>query len=307
MEISSVINQMLVLLIILVVGVIASKTGVINADANKSLSRIVLNIAQSAMIMGSVMNVDSGMDGKELLLMVVASFVMYALLFVLSFAVRAVLRVPKSDRGTYQFAAMFGNVAFIGFPVIASFLGPEAVFYGALFNIPFNILIYSLGIYMISGEKEKYHVELKSFITMPLISTAVAILLLVLNLKIPTPIEDAAKLLGGMVVPSAMLIIGSSLGRISIKEVLGDWRVYAFAPLCLVVCPIIVWAIMKQFIHNPATLSVAVIMTSMPVGANTTILCMEHKGNEVLSSKLIFVTTVLSMVTIPFVLSLLLG
>ena len=305
MDISSLFNQMLILLIILVVGFIANKTNIIDQQGNKNLSKLTLNITQGAMILSSVMNANPSMSSAELFTLVGVSFLMYVILFIFSFVIRWLLRVPKKDGFTYQFAVMFGNVGFMGYPIVASLLGAEAIFYVSLFNIPFNILIYSLGIFLISGG-DGYKFNLKSLANPPFFATFIAIGIFVLKIPIPAPIAGATKLLGDMVIPAAMLVIGSSLGRISLKDILGDWRIYVFLPLSLIVSPVIIWAVLKTFITNPLILNMAVIIAAMPVATNSTMLSMEYNGNEVLASKAVFMTTVASVVTIPLVISLLL-
>ena len=305
MDISSLFNQMLILLIILVVGFIANKTNIIDQQGNKNLSKLTLNITQGAMILSSVMNANPSMSSAELLTLVGVSFLMYVILFIFSFVIRWLLRVPKKDGFTYQFAVMFGNVGFMGYPIVASLLGTEAIFYVSLFNIPFNILIYSLGIFLISGG-DGYKFNLKSLANPPFFATFIAIGIFVLKIPIPAPIAGATKLLGDMVIPAAMLVIGSSLGRISLKDILGDWRIYVFLPLSLIVSPVIIWAVLRTFITNPLILNMAVIIAAMPVATNSTMLSMEYNGNEVLASKAVFMTTVASVVTIPLVISLLL-
>jgi len=305
MDISSLFNQMLILLIILVVGFIANKTNIIDQQGNKNLSKLTLNITQGAMILSSVMNANPSMSSAELFTLVGVSFLMYVILFIFSFVIRWLLRVPKKDGFTYQFAVMFGNVGFMGYPIVASLLGTEAIFYVSLFNIPFNILIYSLGIFLISGG-DGYKFNLKSLANPPFFATFIAIGIFVLKIPIPAPIAGATKLLGDMVIPAAMLVIGSSLGRISLKDILGDWRIYVFLPLSLIVSPVIIWAVLRTFITNPLILNMAVIIAAMPVATNSTMLSMEYNGNEVLASKAVFMTTVASVVTIPLVISLLL-
>ena len=155
MEISSIINLMLILLILLLVGVFARKTGVINDQANKHLTRIVVVLAQSAMILAAVMNAEPSLTGLELLGLVGISFVAYAIMLVVVVLFTWVLRIKPGDRGVFQFMALFGNVGFMGFPIVASLFGDAAVFYASLYNIPFNLLTYSLGVMMISRAAEK--------------------------------------------------------------------------------------------------------------------------------------------------------
>jgi len=307
MEISSVINQMLVLLLLLLLGIVARKTGVMNPQANKALTRIVIILAQSGMILSSVMNVEPSLTGLELLALVGISFLTYVIMFLIAVLFTRVMRITPDDRGVFQFMTMFGNVGFMGFPVIASLFGDIAVFYASLFNIPFNLLTYSLGIMMISPRSgEKVKINIKQFINAPLVSSFVAVLIFALKIPIPAPVAGATELLGDMVVPAAMLIIGSSLGDMSLKEVFSDWRLYLLAPVKLIAIPVIIWSVLRLFVANPLILGIATVLASMPVATNTTMLCIEYKGNEALASKGVFITTILSVATIPLTVYLLL-
>ena len=298
MEITSVINQMLILLIILVVGVVAAKLKVINTETNKALSAIVINIAQCAMILSSVINVELTLSPLELLELLGIAAATYAVLIAYSFIAPTVLRVGPEERGVYQFASIFGNCGFMGFPVIASIFGPEAVFYASLFNIPFNVLAYSLGIRLISGG-EKVRFQWRRLINPPMVSTVIAIILILTKPHVPVVLEESVSLLGNMVVPSAMLIIGGSLGALSFREVFGEWKTYPFLPFKLIAAPIIVWAILRLFVRDETILGIATVLASLPVATNTTMLCIQYGGNEKAASRLVFVSTVVSVVTIP--------
>lgn len=306
MDVSALIHQMLILLILLIVGLVACKTGIVDDVASKKLSKIVININQSAMILAAVMNVKPSLSTGELFLLVGAAFVMYALLFLLSFPTPKLLRSSGHAAGAYRFMVMFSNVGYMGYPVIASLMGQEAVFYASLFNIPFNILVYSLGVMQLSGASGKSAFRLRNIINAPFISTFVAIGIFALGIPIPGFIADATDMLGDMIVPAAMLIIGASLGRMSLKEVFCDWRVYIFALIRLLLIPILVWAVLGLFITNQIILSIAVVIAAMPAATNATMLCLEYGGNEAVASRGVFVTTLLSVVTIPFVVWLLL-
>lgn len=306
MHISTVINQMLVLLIILVIGVICRKTGVTDDVGNKKLSRLLINVCQSAMILASVMNSGSTASIGYVFQIIGVSALLYAFLILFSFAVPRMLGAPRGDWGLYRFMTIFGNVGFMGFPVIASVFGSDAVFYASLFNLPFNILMYTLGISLASGTGERTGLNIKQIINVPLAATILSLVIFLLRIPIPKPIAQATELLGDMVVPSAMLVIGTSLGGMSRKKMLGNWRLYVFTPLKLMLLPAIVYFLFGLFVKDQLLLGITTVMAALPVATNCTMLCLEYGGNEELSSSGTFMTTVLSVVTIPLMVYLLL-
>ena len=306
MHISTVINQMLVLLIILVIGVICRKTGITDDIGNKKLSRLLINVCQSAMILASVMNSESAVSIGYVFEIIGISALLYVFLILFSYLVPVILGTPREDRKLYRFMSIFGNVGFMGFPVIASVFGGEAVFYASLFNIPFNILMYTLGISLASGAKGKAKFSLKQLVNVPLIATFVSLIIFLLHIPVPAPVAEATELLGDMVVPAAMIVIGTSLGGMSLKKMLGSWRLYIFTPIKLMLIPAIVYFLFGLFVKDQMILGIATVMAALPVATNCTMLCLEYGGNEELSSSGTFMTTVLSVVTIPLMVYLLL-
>ena len=113
-------------------------------------------------------------------------------------------------------------------------------------------------------------------------------------------------MLGSTLTPMAMLIIGGSMAELKIRDVLGDWRVYVMTVIRLFVLPFIVWAVMRNFLADPMLLGVCTLVFAMPVAAIATIFSIQYDGNVELASKTVFLTTVFSVISMPFVVSTLL-
>ncbi|MCD8117579.1 MAG: AEC family transporter [Oscillospiraceae bacterium] len=301
MEISSVFEQMLVLLILLLVGVAAAKTGVVDQETNRRLTRFALVFPQSAQIISSVVGEDLDITAGQLVGVFGAACVMYGVLIALGFLTPVLYRFKKEDRGIYSFMTIFGNVGFMGFPVAETLFGSKGLFYAAILNMPFNLLAYTLGISLLHKGQGKTKISWRQLVNAPLVSAVIAIILLLTKLHIPEPVADAIDLLGDTIVPLAMIIIGASLGSQKLGEVFGDWRSYAFAPVRLLVAPVLVWAALRLFITDTVLLGTMTVLAAMPVASFATMLSIQYGGNERIASRTVFVTTVLSVVTIPIV------
>ncbi len=301
MEISSVFEQMLVLLILLLVGVAAAKTGVVDQETNRRLTRFALVFPQSAQIISSVVGEDLDITAGQLVGVFGAACVMYGVLVALGFLTPVLYRFKKEDRGIYSFMTIFGNVGFMGFPVAETLFGSKGLFYAAILNMPFNLLAYTLGISLLHRGQGKTKISWRQLVNPPLISAIIAIILLLTKIHIPTPVADAIDLLGDTIVPLAMIIIGASLGSQKLSEVFGDWRSYAFAPVRLLIAPVLVWAALRLFITDTVLLGTMTVLAAMPVASFATMLSIQYGGNEKIASRTVFVTTVLSVVTIPIV------
>lgn len=298
MDIFVVCNQMLVMFIMLLVGVLCAKTGVIDADGNKKITAFTLAVPQSCMILASAINIEFEISAARLAAVFFAGFAMYAVLVVLGTLVW--LGKRGALRELLAFMTVFGNVGFMGLPVVQTLFGGEAVVYAALFNVPFNLLAYSIGAAMLRGDL-RGSFDWKVLVTPPMVSTYVAIVLLFAHIHIPAPIENAVDYMGNMIVPLSMIIIGASLGDMPLKKALGDGRCYLFAAFRLLVVPAAVFFTMGLFVHDELLLGTMTVQAAMPVAAISAMLALQYGRNAEFASKTVFITTLLSTFTIPLI------
>jgi len=182
--------------------------------------------------------------------------------------------------------------------------GEKAIFYVAIFNLIFNLSIFTVGVPIMNyGKENSESFSLKSLKTPGVICSLLAIIIYFLNIKIPPTIGSACSSVGSITTPIAMLLIGSTLAKMDLKEVFNDFKVYLFSIVKQIIIPIAIWPILKLLIQNEYVLGITLVMILMPI-ANTSILfATEYKGNEGLAAKTVFMTTLISIVSIPIILS----
>lgn len=308
MDILLIFRQMLIMLIFLAIGVVASRCGIMDEEFNRRYTTFNLLIPQTGMILNSILGTDADLSLGEIGSILGFGFVMYAILVALGLLVPILYRCKPEDKGVYSFMTIFGNVGFLGIPVAKSIFGPEAGLYAGLLNIPFNLLAYTVGVAMMArSSSEKKGIDWKRLINLPLMVSLAAVILLCCHVKLTGPVGSAAEMLGSMILPGSMMIIGASLGQQKLKDVFGDWKVYLFSPMRLIVVPIVVWGVMHFIVKNEVFLGTMTLLAAMPAAAFATMLSIEYGGNVRMASKGVFVTTVLSIVTIPLVVGLLLS
>ncbi|MCL2343096.1 MAG: AEC family transporter [Firmicutes bacterium] len=294
------------LLILISVGFGLYKAKVIDDSFRTKLSWILINVTQCGLILSSALNSTETLALGLLEEIVLLSFAAHAILFGIGYIYARLSRAPRADRGTYNYMAMFGNLAFIGFPIVRIIFGDTAVVYAAIFNLPFTALSYSVGVLMLAGRGSKAKLELKTILNPPFVASLLAAAIMLFRPAVPAFLTNAMTMLGNINIPGGMLAIGASLACIPIRQVFGQWRIYALAALKLLLTPVIVHFLFGLFIRDPMLLGLTTVMTAMPVAVNTTLLCNQYGGNERLGSSGVFLTTVLSVVTIPLVCGLLL-
>ena len=301
MDIIMITYQMLALFLLLVTGYVAYKAHVTNDDAVRYLTKLVLNVSLPAQILVSFLSNRGKVSNMTLLEVTGISLFCYVVYFLVGVVFVIVTHTPKKPRGTYIFMLLFGNVGFMGYPVIQAVFGINAMIYAVIFNVMFNFIIYSLGIILIGGEKTgKFNPKL--LINTPMVTALIALILFFTPIPLPEYLNDALNYLGNLTTPRAMIIIGGTIAKMKARELFNDWRIYVFTVFRLIVMPLAVLAAMN-LLHEQQYLirGTAVVLAATPVATNATMLAIQYDGDVDLVSKGIFFSTVLSVASIPIV------
>lgn len=305
MDIKNVFTQVFILFILILVGYIATKKNLIDSSLTKKLSKLIMNIFLPCMIINSMQLEYSPTILKKVLLLILISLLIYAISFLIAIIFKAISK-SKNDIGVYQFAILFSNVGFMGYPIVEAILGKDAIFYAAIFNIPFNLLIMTLGVFVICKENNNYSFYFKSLINPVIISIFIGLSLFILNIKLPYIINRPIELLGNITTPLSMIVIGSMLCLSSISECVRNKKLYIVSFIRLILMPILIYFILKGIVYDKLLFSIPIVIVSMPVASNTAILSSEYNANDKLASQLVFMSTLFSIVTIPIISSILL-
>lgn len=303
MDIQVIVNQMIILFLVMIIGYIANKSGILDQTQNQKMSSLVLNITSPGLILSSVRAPTNGSLSSVIQIFLI-SIAIYMVLPIMGILLSRILKVPKEYRNLYQFMTIFSNIGFMGYPVIQSIFGDEALFFASICNLVFNLVCYSYGVYLISGSG-KLTFDFKQLINPGIIFSIIAVIIYLTKYQMPQIIGETSDLIGSITTPLAMMIIGSSLAEIPIKEVLNDIRIYPYTIIKQILMPILFWWVLKFIIQDPVILGVLVILIAMPVGSIAIMFCNQFEGNTTLASKSIFITTLASVFTIPILVYLL--
>ena len=310
MDFFAVESQMIVLFLAMTLGFAARKFHIMGDEFDAALSKLVLFIALPCMIIASVITCDNLPAPEVIESIFFYSCVTYVAIVAIALIVPYAFRLEPSKRGSYQFMMAFGNTGFIGFPVLNSIYGSQAVLYGAILNIPFNVLVFTAGIMMLSEHEGSVRTQLKEsakrLINPCLVSCFLAMAFAILGVTNTGVVGEAVDTIGQMTTPAAMLIIGSSLAKLPIITMITHFRTYIMAAFRLVIIPVCVYFILRGIIADPMLLGVLVVTSGMPVATNATLLCLQYGGDLNTIIRGTFVTTILSIFTIPFLATILL-
>ncbi len=283
--------------ILIIVGYLCGKAKILKENAIKSLSNLVLYVATPMAILQAFVHEEKTAE-KSLNLFWL--FLISAGIQILSIFIARLL-IRSRDKGAediLRFCVIFSNCGYMAFPLQRAILGEIGVFYGAMYVVTFNSLLWTWGAYNLS--RDKSFLSFKKIITCPaIIATVLSVLLYIFSFKLPDVMASAVTHLGNLNTPLPMIIVGYYLSCTSIKSAFTDKRCYIPIIVRLVVVPITAFLIMFALGIRGIPLTASIIAASAPSAAVSTLFATKFKLDYSAAVNMITVTNILSIITMP--------
>jgi len=186
----------------------------------------------------------------------------------------------------------------MGFPILESLFGKLGILYGSIYVCTSNLFLWTFGEMLFSGSYDMKAIK-NALLNPGIISIGVGILLFLSPVKLPFFIKKSIDMVGSLTTPLAMIIIGSMLAEIRLKEIFSGTYVYYGTIVRLLVFPMIILIILKTLGIHGIVLGTCCIVTAMPAAANVVMFAEKYNGDSVLASKIVVLSTAMSIITIP--------
>lgn len=299
----TVITQMTILFIMIAVGYIANRVGILDQKAESICSKLIVNISNPALIISSVAT-SARLENDGQILVVFAAAAGYYLVMPFVAGLLAKLSRPEaSSRSQFETMLAFANIGFMGIPVANAVLGKEAVLIVAIFVAIFNVAFYTYGVVRLSGsgEGKPGAAGLRKVINPGTVAAVIAVALYLLRWQLPEVILSPIVSLGNATTSTAMLIIGSSLARTPVGQMLRDKTLYVYSALRLLVLPILMMILGKFLIPDVLLYRVMVLITAMPA-ASIVVMTRNDLGQDAdFAAKATAFSTFFCVFTIPVI------
>ena len=306
MNVNALSEQMVLLFVLIFVAYIASKVGLLPKNSNKVIADLVVNITNPATILYAVGTSSHALSNTAVLGILGLTIVVLGGQMLLGSGYTKALRLKADTAGVYRFMLVFSNCGFLGYPVLRALYGGEAVFVASMYVLIFQILSFTYGVRQISaGSAASREFDIKKFCTPMVITSLLALILYLTNVRFHPMVLETLSLLDRITSPASMLVIGCVLASYPLKTIFGRWHVYLFCVFRLIVIPVIVWAILRLFITDSLILGVMVVLSAMPAATNTVLLTAKYGGDEPTAASGLFLSTLLSLITLPVLLRIL--
>lgn len=299
----TILRQTIIMLMLILVGVLCSKTKIISKEANKGLSNFLMQIINPVVIFMSYQTDYRPELVKNLLLTFLLSGVAFAVYIASCYIF--VRRKEGRDTEIERFSSVYSNCGFMGIPLVSALFGDEGVFYLAAFITMFNLIAWTQGMIMLTGEKDLKKAA-KVFYSPTVISIFLGLITFFLHIRLPEIPTAAMDLLKGVNTPIAMIVSGVTMADTDILALLKKKRVYYVCFLKLLLFPALlalILAAVSGHIDEKVLLTV-IVAAAAPPAALCTLQCIRCGKNSLFASEIFTLGTVLSIATLPLIVQL---
>ncbi|MEE0968886.1 MAG: AEC family transporter [Clostridia bacterium] len=301
---TSLVNIMIILFLLLATGFIARKTGVIDEIASKRLSKLIVNIGQPMMIVYALIKIEEKTPEKTKMgfIMLGVSFAVHLFLCLFSYFASKPIRDFNEHKIT-EFALIFSNAGFIGFPVFGALFGDEGVFWAAFYLIGFHIFVWTWGMIILAKGRDDIRMNVRkvllNFGTVPCFIGIALYLLSMQFFTIPQVLIDYTGYLNNLCTPISVLIVGALIATRTPKQIFCDIKMYYISLCRLVIMPICVCLIGKLCGLDANIILFTTAAAALPSATNITMFAELYDIAPGYAAQTVGVTSLFTIVTLP--------
>ncbi len=302
MDLSPLFAKLLTFITLMLAGYAGARKKILCPGFAKSLSWLVMDVFLSCTILNSVTSGDLDISGAQL----VKVILMLSLVMLISYAFGAlaarVFFKGRENTPVFELLISVMNNIFIGLPIAEALYGATAVLYCALSCIPYNLLLYSYGVWRLRSGKALgggAAFKLKDVFTVPLFATLAALLIFIFDIQLPYILRELISTTASATMPASMIVIGATLGGVKIADGFKQRYVYLISLMRLVIVPAAVWFIVGLLSTDSMLVSTCAIIAACPSAVVVSILALQNDYDAAFSSNAVLVTTALSMISLP--------
>ncbi len=302
MDLSPLFAKLLTFITLMLAGYAGARKKILCPGFAKSLSWLVMDVFLSCTILNSVTSGDLDISGTQL----VKVILLLSLVMLISYAFGAlaarVFFKGRENTPVFELLISVMNNIFIGLPIAEALYGATAVLYCALSCIPYNLLLYSYGVWRLRSGKALgggAAFKLKDVFTVPLFATLAALLIFIFDIQLPYILRELISTTASATMPASMIVIGATLGGVKIADGFKQRYVYLISLMRLIIVPAAVWFIVGLLSTDSMLVSTCTIIAACPSAVVVSILALQNDYDAAFSSNAVLVTTALSMISLP--------
>ena len=302
MELNGVYTQLGILFGLMGIGYILGRIKFFTQQSNAILSSFIVKVALPAVIISSMSMPLTNDVFQRALVMLGLSILVYAIILIMAWGLPKFMTDNKTHQGILSYSIMFSNCTFMGFPVLGALLGNEAIFYVAIYNIIFNILVYTLGIkFLESGKNQKNAFNIKQLMTSGIIASLIGLIIFFGGITLPAMVLGTVDSIASICTPLSMLVTGAMLSQMPIKEVFAGRKIYILSFIRLILLPFMIFILTKYILklQDDWLIIIPVVIAGMPVASSVAMMASTYESDARFASQVVMITTLISCISIP--------
>ena len=303
MAFERVLDQSIILFLLIIIGFIARKKNIITDERIKGFSEFVLKVTLPLFI---IISMDKEFSKDKIVfsgLILVISIFTYLFKIILSKTFIRYTTALDIQKGVYRFLIVFSNAGFMGYPISYAIYGDDGIFYAAMLNIAYNVMVWTFGVKLLDREGERTEGGFKELVSNPgIFSVFIGLILFLTPLTLPNIISEPMRMVGDMTTPMAMIVVGGILGGTKIGNAFKNKNLIIASFIRLLFIPLFILLVLMPFNLPKIVLGITVIVDAMPCAANTAIFARKYDSDYSLASQGVFLSTLMNIVTTPVVL-----
>lgn len=299
-------EQVAILYIIALVGVICDKLGWFTEPTAKKCTDLLFYVVTSAKILESFYTLEYSTEHLKGLFIAIGAGLIFH--FVAALITAPFFNKQESDKAVvYKYACIYGNCGYMGLPLVDAVVGDEGVFYCSAFVIAFQIVTFTHGVWLVNKGKSENKAKFnpKSLILNPgVIPVIIGLPLFLFKVNLPKIVSSPISSLASMLSPLAMLIFGAYLSHTDFRSIRKNLGIFLVALIKLIVLPIIMLVSLKIIGLSGALAITLVIAAATPPANNTTMFAAKYDRDASLGSQIVAIVSLISIITLPVIIAL---
>jgi len=310
METRIIISQIFILSVVVLIGVIAGKFRILTLQSKDMLSKLIFNISLPLMLFTNFLRLEvtPRLLSNSLIVLSITGLVILFML-IAGWLATVIFKIRDREAAVFRTHSMFGNTIFLGFPLITALYGVEGLLYASIFQLVSNLIMWTVGVVVLThGDGTSWKKSLSKVLNPNTVATITGFVFFIFSIKLPALMIKPLFEIGSANTWLSMLYIGSMLFFSNVGGLLGKKSLYILSINRLIIVPsilIVLFAViagMSGLTPDKLVISVIILEASMPCMASVVIMAKELGADDHLAVGNVFVSTILSILSLPLVL-----
>ena len=301
---SIVLNQVGVFVVYMLIGIVAVKLKFLDREKLGTLSGIITKLLLPLLIFTNTISGTTRQQFVSDLVIILIAAVLYLVLYLVAALLAKILKLEANHATLYRACTMFGNCGFMGIPIVTALYPEQGGLYIAMYTVVDQLVLWTVGVNLISSNNSDLPMSkrFRKMINPATVAVVAGVIVVLAGIKLPSIIVTALTKTGAAASPLSMLYLGGMFCYIKLLDYLKTKEIYVTVVAKMILVPLAVYAILSHISFIDQSISATIsILCALPTMSSVAMIAETNGSDSDYASGFIFVTTLISVVTLPLV------